>query len=288
MRGDASIIQSRCSFVGESIACLHVGPELNHIFTKRAMIPLCFSSTRSQIILLLKYGTGSHCKWNISKKQAIEKQFSVCVSLFLQIRSQESHEYTRNDYFNPLHLVLLLLGLEGELDEKLLQLLVAVVDAKLLEAENRIHHRNSLRTLSFHMIALEVSARWCVISPVDVENLEAIDVQQTNHRFPGGILQTSDTDMNFGSWKICCGWKFHVICYFAGSTVHQWNGRLLLPQFSADYHDLAETISFFSHLVSERFIDLVDQPVESAAIDGFGKGIPGIYCMVHREGTEHL
>lgn len=43
-------------------------------------------------------------------------------------------------YLNPFHLVLLLLGLEGQLDEKLLQLLVAVVDAKLLKATTDQRH----------------------------------------------------------------------------------------------------------------------------------------------------
>ncbi|TNN26473.1 hypothetical protein EYF80_063390 [Liparis tanakae] len=47
------------------------------------MMPLNFSSTRSQMILLLKYCTGSHCKennnnlmQNCSKLQGTSKRFS--------------------------------------------------------------------------------------------------------------------------------------------------------------------------------------------------------------------
>lgn len=38
-------------------------------------------------------------------------------------------------YFDPFHLILFLLRLERQLDEELLQFLIAVVDAKLLKAE---------------------------------------------------------------------------------------------------------------------------------------------------------
>lgn len=52
--------------------------------------------------------------------------------------------------------------------------------------------------------------------------------------------------------------------------------------------DLSECVKKSIHLVSQGFIDLVDQPVESAPIDRFGKGISGIDSMVYRERTEHL
>lgn len=42
------------------------------------------------------------------------------------------------------------------------------------------------------------------------------------------------------------------------------------------------------HLVCQRLVELVDQPVEGAAIDGFGKSIPGVNCVFHSKGTEHL
>ncbi len=48
---------------------------------------------------------------------------------------------------------------------------------------------------SFHTFAVVESAHLSMISPVHVENLETVDVQQTNYCFPGGILQIIYTDM---------------------------------------------------------------------------------------------
>lgn len=89
-------------------------------------------------------------------------------------------------YFNPLHLVLILLWLESQLNEKLLQLLVAVVDAKLLEAEiiDAVSVDFSLQTFAANKFA-----QLRTTSPVDGENFKTIDVQQPDHCFPERILQ---------------------------------------------------------------------------------------------------
>lgn len=51
---------------------------------------------------------------------------------------------------NAFGLVLLLLRLQGELDEELLQFLVAVVDAKLFKAAERDHGETRLHLLTHH------------------------------------------------------------------------------------------------------------------------------------------
>lgn len=107
-------------------------------------------------------------------------------------------------YLNPLRLVLLLFWFEGQLDEKLLQLLIAEVDAKLFEAETK-NRSCQCRTLLFEAFALDEFAQKCEISPVHVENFKPVDVQQTNHCFPGGILRIAQTDVKFLG---CCWLSF--------------------------------------------------------------------------------
>lgn len=41
-------------------------------------------------------------------------------------------------------------------------------------------------------------------------------------------------------------------------------------------------------LVSQGFVDLVDQPGEGAAIDSLGEGVPGIGCLLQVQGTHQL
>lgn len=176
--------------------------------TKIEMMPLNFSSTKSQIILLLKYWTGSHCKDKKShfgeNNSRLEKQhanfrsfqrapvlnnlsvkaFSLITFVFLTLpllksewrlgmalltsscltqlpgfQKEEEKEsswillfgdggsssfcpwiWGREDlgsYRDALGLVLLLLWLQGELDEELLQLFIAIINTKLLKAAKR-------------------------------------------------------------------------------------------------------------------------------------------------------
>lgn len=44
----------------------------------------------------------------------------------------------------------------------------------------------------------------------------------------------------------------------------------------------------FTCLVSQGFVDLVDQPGEGAAIDGLGEGVPGVGCLLQVQGTHQL
>lgn len=44
----------------------------------------------------------------------------------------------------------------------------------------------------------------------------------------------------------------------------------------------------FTCLVSQGFVDLVDQPGEGAAVDGLGEGIPGVGCLLQVQGTHQL
>lgn len=102
--------------------------------TKMEMMPLNFSSTRSQMILLLKYWTGSHCTERGGQQLEGSTLSPGSPRAWLPMTCRVRQEST---YRNALCFVFLLLRLESQLNEELLQLLVAVVDAELLKAEGQ-------------------------------------------------------------------------------------------------------------------------------------------------------
>lgn len=44
----------------------------------------------------------------------------------------------------------------------------------------------------------------------------------------------------------------------------------------------------YADLILERLVNAIDQPGEGAPINGFGKCIPDVDGVVHREGAHHL
>lgn len=123
------------------------------VLTRMEIIPLCFCSTKSQMILLLKYGIGSHWKrkkrWPIleevlffahmknasskNKKAGCllhwwSKAFSVIV-----VQRQKGGGKIRS-YLYSFQFIFLLLCFQGHLNQQLLELLIAVINAELLKA----------------------------------------------------------------------------------------------------------------------------------------------------------
>lgn len=73
------------------------------LLTRMEMMPLNFSSTRSQMILLLKYWTGSHCKHTSPHETTVSSDFIYIFGCFSQrITYKISHPQTPRRKPGPL------------------------------------------------------------------------------------------------------------------------------------------------------------------------------------------
>lgn len=89
----------------------------------------------------------------------------------------------------------------------------------------------------------------------------------------------------------------HLIPAFTAQFRKQMNlGMTKSMELALRLKDVAIAFTFgwistsrrFTCLVSQGFVDLVDQPGEGAAVDGLGEGVPGVGCLLQVQGTHQL
>lgn len=89
----------------------------------------------------------------------------------------------------------------------------------------------------------------------------------------------------------------HLIPAFTAQFEKQINSEITKSiELALQLQDLEIAFTFgwiptnrrFTCLVSQGFVDLVDQPGEGAAVDGLGEGVPGVGCLLQVQGTHQL
>lgn len=160
--------------------------------TRMEMMPLCFSSIRSQMILLSKYCTVSHLNW----RRTFGEQCSVSSDILIKTWNESNWLLSqRETHCNSLSLVLLLLGPQSELNEQLLELLVAVVDTELFKTlGTRKKTRSNQARVRLSECCVQYRLWW-----VDWWDHTCCAVGPQSHRCPEGQWLRS----------LCCCGRFH-------------------------------------------------------------------------------
>jgi hypothetical protein len=105
-----------------------------------ASIPVCCASTRSQMILLLKYST-------YDKKSNQEFTFRASITTYMLPLNTFPH-------------VFFLLLFQNQFNEELLQFLVTVIDAELFKTETTKRHQHNCHLTQQLLSVTRQSRKW--------------------------------------------------------------------------------------------------------------------------------